>query len=237
MIFFLISALKMPVIRKKLLSLQQTIILNTRLNMTDNYTDAQRRIIEVARELFVKKGIKETSVREIAKAADVNVAMINYYFRSKENLFATIFEEAFAVLFDRIFYLMDSDLPFFDLIRKWIYSYYDMLFEYPDLPIFVLNELAKKSYILNEKFKLRDPNQLYVKLASRIHEEEKKGTIEPVPVSDFLLNIISLSIFPFAAKPVITQFLNLSDTQYIDLIGKHKEYVADFVIRSIKVEK
>ncbi|MDR1810076.1 MAG: TetR/AcrR family transcriptional regulator [Prevotella sp.] len=203
----------------------------------DNYTDVQRKIVEAARHLFVKKGIKGTTVRDIAKVADVNVAMVNYYFRSKENLFATIFDEAFGILSERIFYLIDADLPFFELIRRWVYSYYDLLWEYPDLPIFVLNELAKNPHILDDKFKLKDPYQLYVKLAFRIREEEKKGLIHPVPVSDFLLNIISLSIFPFAAKPVVTQFLHLSDTQYMDLASKHKEYVADFIIRAIKVEK
>ena len=201
--------------------------------MNNDYTEAQEKIVESARKLFVKKGLKGTTVRDIAAESGVNVAMVNYYFRSKEKLFDTIFEEAFALLADKIFYLIDSDLPFFELIRKWIYSYYDMLFEYPDLPIFVLTELAANPQKISEKFKNK-PYDLYVKLSERIKAEETKGTIHPVPIPDFLLNVISLSIFPFAAGPVVTQLLNLSDDNYMKSLERHREYVADFVIKAIK---
>jgi AcrR family transcriptional regulator len=49
-------------------------------------------IIESALNLFSTKGFEGTSVREIAADAEVNVAMINYYFGSKENLFESVVE-------------------------------------------------------------------------------------------------------------------------------------------------
>lgn len=54
--------------------------------------DKKDHIINVAVELFAKKGFEGTSVRDIAAAADVNVAMINYYFGSKEKLFEALLE-------------------------------------------------------------------------------------------------------------------------------------------------
>ena len=205
-------------------------------NIDNDYTEVQGKIADSARKLFVKKGLKRTTVRDIAAESGVNVAMVNYYFRSKEKLFDTIFEEAFTILFEKIFHLADSDLPFFDLIREWIYSYYDMLFEYPDLPIFMLTELAANPKKLSKKFKEKNPHLLYIKLFRRIKEEETKGTIRPVPIPDFLLNVISLSVFPFAVSPIATEFLNMSEDNYIKLMDKHREYVVDFVIRAIKTE-
>jgi AcrR family transcriptional regulator len=49
-------------------------------------------IIESALKLFIAKGFEGTSVREIASDAGVNVAMINYYFVSKEKLFESVVE-------------------------------------------------------------------------------------------------------------------------------------------------
>jgi len=49
-------------------------------------------IIESAIKLFSIKGFEGTSVREIAAEAGVNVAMINYYFGSKEKLFEKVVE-------------------------------------------------------------------------------------------------------------------------------------------------
>ena len=52
---------------------------------------AKSRIIEASRALFSEVGFESTSVREIAKKASVNLASINYYFKSKKNLLAEIF--------------------------------------------------------------------------------------------------------------------------------------------------
>ena len=202
--------------------------------MNANYTEVQQKIVEAARDLFVKKGLKGTTVRDIAVAAGTNVAMVNYYFRTKENLFEKILEEAFKTLAEKVFSLIDSDLNFFDLIRKWVYSYYEILSEHSYLPIFVLSELSHNPERLKEKFKLQNPYQVYAKFAIRINEEEKKGTINPMSIPDFLLNVISLSIFPFISAPLATQLLNFSEEDYKKMLFQHREYVADFIINAIK---
>lgn len=56
------------------------------------YTDKQLQIIDVAQRLFADEGFEATSVRDIAKGADVNIAMISYYFGSKEKLLEAIFD-------------------------------------------------------------------------------------------------------------------------------------------------
>jgi len=62
--------------------------------------EPRQRIIESAMELFGEKGFKETTVRDISRKADTNLALVNYYFRNKENLYKEIFmntiEEAFT---------------------------------------------------------------------------------------------------------------------------------------------
>ena len=54
--------------------------------------DKKEIIIESAIKLFSTKGFEGTSVREIAADANINVAMINYYFVSKEKLFESVVE-------------------------------------------------------------------------------------------------------------------------------------------------
>jgi len=60
--------------------------------------DKREKIIQSATELFIKQGFEGTSVREIATDADVNVALINYYFGSKEKLFESVVEYRAAFL-------------------------------------------------------------------------------------------------------------------------------------------
>lgn len=52
----------------------------------------KEKILEAAEELFAEKGFEGTSVRDIAQKADVNIAMISYYFGSKEKLLEALIE-------------------------------------------------------------------------------------------------------------------------------------------------
>ena len=55
------------------------------------FNDKQIQIIQTAEKLFADKGFSGTSVRDIADEADVNLAMISYYFGSKEKLLEALF--------------------------------------------------------------------------------------------------------------------------------------------------
>ena len=56
---------------------------------------AYDQILAAARELFAENGFRDTTVRMIARRANVNGAAVNYYFRSKEALYEAIFDQAF----------------------------------------------------------------------------------------------------------------------------------------------
>jgi AcrR family transcriptional regulator len=61
-------------------------------NQIIEYSEKQRRIMEAAEELFAEKGFDGTSVRDIAEEAGVNLAMISYYFGSKDKLMESLFK-------------------------------------------------------------------------------------------------------------------------------------------------
>src|SRR5215467_6712248 len=86
-------------------------------------------IIDTAIELFATKGFEGTSIRDIAAAADVNLAMINYYFGSKEKLFEALVEKKAAAtkgFLDEI--ANDKTLSGIDKIGKIIDTYVERLF-------------------------------------------------------------------------------------------------------------
>lgn len=59
--------------------------------MQENKTQVKiEDILDVAEKLFAEQGFEAVSVREISKAADINVAMISYYFGSKEKLYEDV---------------------------------------------------------------------------------------------------------------------------------------------------
>lgn len=56
--------------------------------------DARTRLLSVAERLFAERGLKSTSIRELANEAGVNIAAVNYYFRSKEELYVEVLRHA-----------------------------------------------------------------------------------------------------------------------------------------------
>lgn len=58
--------------------------------MTFDFNDKQLKILQVAEKLFAEKGFDGTSIRNISKEAGINIAMVSYYFGSKEKMLETL---------------------------------------------------------------------------------------------------------------------------------------------------
>ena len=69
----------------------------------NNYSNTEIKIKDAAKSLFLKKGYSATTTRDIARESDINLAMLNYYFRSKRRLFEIImFETLYAVSYTHL---------------------------------------------------------------------------------------------------------------------------------------
>lgn len=75
----------------------------------NGFNEKQLQIIDTAERLFAKKSFDGTSVRDISEAAGINVAMISYYFGSKEKLMEAIFEAKIERVQMRVEELMKDD--------------------------------------------------------------------------------------------------------------------------------
>lgn len=199
-----------------------------------NNSDVKERILLVSRDLFIRNGYSSTSIRDIAAASETNVAMVNYYYHSKYNLFELIFDEAMNVLMKRVFFIVSSDKPFFELVELWIDSYFETLMEYPQIPIFILNEVNQNPDRLTERIRKHNPYEIFSVLSKRIEEEVQNGIIRPTPALDLILNVLSLCIFPFAFGQTATKVAGKTKEEYEEVLRAHKTYVKNFVVHALK---
>ena len=96
-------------------------------------TDKKQHIIDHAMKLFAEKGFEATSIRDLAKTADVNIAMINYYFGSKEKLIETIVEKKASYMKDRIEELeANKTISEIDKVHVLIDDYVERLLSNPN---------------------------------------------------------------------------------------------------------
>ena len=111
----------------------------------------EQKIIAAAEEVFTKKGYAGTRTRDIAQEAGINLALLNYHFKSKENLFRIIITEKFLQLFGRLSPVISDEKVSLDNKIKTLVEYYtDLLINNMELPIFVLNELKNNEHIFDE---------------------------------------------------------------------------------------
>ncbi len=112
----------------------------------------EEKILEAAKEVFLKKGFDGARMQEIADTAGINKAMLHYYFRTKDRLFEHIFVTAISNIFPKVGGIFISDAPFEDKIRAFIRDYLSFILQNPFLPIFILHEMSANPERLIEHF-------------------------------------------------------------------------------------
>src|SRR3979411_1323520 len=112
----------------------------------DSALSTEEKIKEAARIVFMKKGYSATRTRDIAEEAGINLALLNYYFRSKEKLFNIVMVGNFRQFIRGISVnLLDETASIDEKIKRLVTAYIDFLSVNPDLPIFIINEIRSNS--------------------------------------------------------------------------------------------
>jgi len=194
---------------------------------------AQERILTAAKKVFLVKGMAGARMQDIADEAGINKALLHYYFRNKEKLFETIFKEASGQFFPKITDIIDSDIPLFQKIERFCSEYINMMQQNAYLPLFVLNEVTKEPKRFKEKI-LKNRELPFSKFVVQIEAEIKKKKIKPVNPGQLFLNMISLCIFPFIAKPMWMLASGIDEIHFNFFMEQRKTEVPKLIIESIK---
>jgi ribosomal protein S20 len=102
------------------------------------------------------------------------------------------------------------------------------------MPLFVLNEISRNPAMMVKQFKQLQAKDVLLGFQKQIDAEVKKGIIRKISAQQLLINIQSLSIFPFVAKPMIRKVMQMTEKQYQEMIQARKKEVAQFIINAIK---
>ena len=93
------------------------------------FNDKQINILQVAEKLFSEKGFDGTSIREISKTANVNVAMVSYYFGSKEKLLESLIFYRTSDLKNKLETIPEEKITAVEKIEKFIALYIQRIHE------------------------------------------------------------------------------------------------------------
>jgi TetR/AcrR family transcriptional regulator len=197
--------------------------------------DTEEKILEAAKRVFVRKGYAGARMQEIANEAGINKGLLHYYFRTKDNLFSAIFEQAFREIAPRTNEVFESDEPLLSKIDLFIDRYLEFLAQHPYLPAFIIQEINRHPETFFKKLTETGMRPNPMKLVMQIQMEAQRGAIRPINPIDLVINIISMCVFPFLARPMMQAMLQIGDEEYIGFIRARKEAVKSFVRNAIVI--
>jgi len=205
--------------------------------MNENAKPTEEIIFEAATDVFIEKGLDGARMHDIASQAGINKALLHYYYRTKDLLFNAVFEKMAAKMISKFSPVMDEHLSFEEKIRFFIRQHIEFLQANPRLPIFLLNEMNRNPQRIKRLISNIDISRLWSRI-NELHGEELKGYhISADNIPQLMTSIAALSIFPFAARPLITGFMDQMGYKFDDYIEFRKEWAAEFIINGIKHAK
>lgn len=196
----------------------------------------EQAILEAAEGLFLDKGFAMTTTTEIAHVVGCNQALVHYYFRTKEKLFNSIFENKAKLFLSQFLQTSDDNKPFEEKLRLIVETHFNILKENPKLPFLLFNEFTTNPKRLNSiKTDLSYiPKAIFGKMQAELQNEIDKGNIRPITVVDLIITIVSLNVFLFIAKPVFDSIFNFSPEQYNDFFEHRKQENIHIILNSLK---
>lgn len=193
----------------------------------------EEKIFEAAFRVFQLKGFKGARMQEIADEAGINKAMLHYCFKNKELLFESVFMNAFGKLAPQINEIFKSQDSIFEKIKKFTDSYISFVMNYPFLPQFIIQEMNNNPEFVT-KFLKKENRPDPTKLIHQIENEIKLGILKPINPKQLLIDIFSMTVFPFAAQALLKGMIQVSNEEFMQLMEERKKYIYEQIITSIK---
>lgn len=201
----------------------------------------EQRILTAARTVFLRAGTAGARTQEIAREAGVNSALLHYYFRSKEQLAAAVFRDAAREMMTAVLgaFLSDADLE--TKVTNVVRLELDHLSATPGLPGYILCELshhAERAPQFVEALTGHAPAQMGLRvrtvLGRQIDVAVRAGRLRPIAVEQFMVNLISLCVFPFAARPMLSALLGFDTAGFSAFIDRRRAELPIFFLQALR---
>lgn len=196
----------------------------------------EEKILEAAKNVFVAKGMEGARMQEIADEAGINKALLHYYFRSKERLFEAIFSEIIKFAFPKLTQIVTSDAPIAEKIEQVIDAYIQLLKKHPFMPGFVMKELSRDpSGLINMVLDVGINPQVVM---GHLEQAMDRGEIVRMKPQHLAVNIVSMCVFPFAARPIVSYIFYKDDPKALNAFYEERaEVIKKFVTDAIVIKK
>jgi TetR/AcrR family transcriptional regulator len=203
--------------------------------------ETEQLILDAAKTVFIRRGTAGARMQEIAEEAGVNQALLHYYFRSKERLSEAVFREAAGRMLPAIIQILGGDLPITEKIDRIIDTYLSTMSRAPYLPGYIISELHHHPERITQLLgdvaggNVSDlVRPAFEKLEQQLTAEARAGRMRRIDPAQFFVNLMSLCVFPFAARPMLRAALGLDDEGFAKFIEQRRKDLPIYIRGAIQ---
>ena len=202
----------------------------------DQYTETEERIFRAALETFSKKGKDGARMQEIADRAEINKAMLHYYFRNKD----TLYEKVLGFVMRRALSSFEAALhetdTFEGMLRDFIDNYVDYVRDHQPVMRLLVNEMLAGGPALQRS--LRDyfeqasaaPPHVFLR---RTQDAIDRGEIRAVDPAQTLITVVSACLFFFIGYPMAQLIAPEATANRDAFIEARKEHIFDLLYHGL----
>ena len=203
--------------------------------------DTETRILDAAHAVFMRRGTAGARMTEIAREAGVNHALVHYYFRSKQRLAEAVFRRAIGQFFPTMMGVLASEAPLEEKVRLVAAAQIDMLLKNRYLPGYLLAELnhypERAEQLLSVMSGTTPANvraRLLGTLGKQLEDAARSGAIRIIGPQEFVLNLVSMVVYPFAARPLVMAIMGMDDATFTAVMEERKQAIPAFFLAALR---
>jgi AcrR family transcriptional regulator len=196
--------------------------------MSTHFSDTEKHLIAKSKELFYELGKFKATSQEIADFANVQRTLVNYYFRSKENLFKIVHTEIIQELHAGLHVIYKEEtISFEQQIENLIEFTFLFKNKYPFFEVynvFEANDIIGEDYITRPK-----ATQEMKTFIVKIEEQMSLGVIKKSHPVNFVLDVFALVSYPLVLKGIYKYVFDLTDESYDEILKERKTTIKNLI--------
>jgi len=203
--------------------------------------DTESRILDAAHAVFMRRGTAGARMTEIAREAGVNHALVHYYFRSKQRLADAVFRRAIGQFFPVMIGVLTSNASIEEKVRRVAAAQIDMLLQNRYLPAYLIAELnhypERAEQLVSSMAGTTTSTlraRLFGTLGNQLLEAAREGTLKPITPQAFVLNLVSMVVYPFAARPLVVAILGQDEATFVAMMEQRKADLPEFILAALR---
>jgi TetR/AcrR family transcriptional regulator len=202
-----------------------------RLGSRGKPEESRAAILQAAAGEFSEHGIAGARTDAIARAAKVNKALLYYYFKDKETLYGAVLDNAFSGMKEKIFHVLDSNLPPREKIMAYVGAYFDFIASNQIYPKLMQREMmrAREGHSEHIDRLVRTYfRPIYQRVGELLHRGIAEGEFRKVDPAHFIPSMVAMIVFYFSSAPVMRRIVRFNPLAP-ERIAERRAAVLDFI--------